>query len=99
MLNFERLEELHSRLKIPLVLHGGSGLSAADFKKCIAFGVRKINVFTEIMLEPGKAVKQRLSEQPSWKAGYTDLMGLAINSMKEAVKRNMDIFGSSNKAR
>lgn len=58
-------------------------MSAADFQKCIALGVRKINLFAEIMLEPGEA-------------GYTDMMGLAINSMKEAVKRNMDIFGSSN---
>lgn len=97
-LNFKRLEEISSHLKIPLVLHGGSGVSAQDFKKCIELGVRKINVFTEIMLEPGKFIKQRLSQEPSWKMDYTSLMGLSINSMKDAVKRNMDIFGSSNKA-
>lgn len=97
-LNFKRLEEIHSQLKIPLVLHGGSGLSAHDFIRCIELGIRKINVFTEIMLEPGKSIKQRLAEEPGWKAAYTDLMGLSIHTMKEAVKRNMDIFGSTHKA-
>jgi len=97
-LNFKRLKELQSQLKIPLVLHGGSGLSASDFKKCIELGVRKINVFTEIILEPGKVIKQRLSKQPLWKMEYTELMALSINSMKEAIKAHMDIFGSTNKA-
>lgn len=96
-LNFKLLEDLHSQLQIPLVLHGGSGLSADDFKKCIDLGIRKINVFTEIILEPGKVIKQRLFEQPSWKVEYTELMALSINSMKEAIKRNMEIFGSTNK--
>lgn len=97
-LNFERLKEINESLNIPLVLHGGSGLSPQDFKKCIELGVRKINVFTEIMLEPGKIIKQKMSQDPSWKLDYTSLMGLSINAMKDAVKRNMDIFGSTNKA-
>lgn len=97
-LNFKRLAEINAKLDIPLVLHGGSGLSAAEFKKCIELGVRKINVFTEIMLEPAKFIRQRLSEEPSWKLAYTDLMDISINAMKIAVKRNMDIFGSTGKA-
>ncbi len=97
-LNFKRLGELYSALEIPLVLHGGSGLSGQDFKRCIELGIRKINVFTEIMLEPGKAIRQRLAEEPGWKASYTELMGLSIQTMTEAVKRNMDIFRSTGKA-
>ncbi len=97
-LNFQRLGELNDRLDIPLVLHGGSGLTAEDFRRCIDLGIRKINVFTEIILEPGKAVKERLAQEPSWKLTYMDLMGLSINVMKDAVKKNMDIFRSTNKA-
>lgn len=97
-LNFKRLAEINEKLDIPLVLHGGSGLSAEEFKKCIELGVRKINVFTEIMLEPAKFIRQKLSEEPSWKLAYTDLMDISINAMKIAVKRNMDIFGSTGKA-
>lgn len=97
-LNFRRLEEISSSLDIPLVLHGGSGLSDADFQKCIQLGVRKINVFTEIMLEPGKLIKQKLVEAPSWKLEYHSLMGLSITAMKEAIMRNMNVFGSSGKA-
>jgi fructose-bisphosphate aldolase class II len=97
-LNFRRLAEISESLDIPLVLHGGSGLSDEDFKKCIQLGVRKINVFTEIMLEPGKLIKRKLAEAPSWKLEYHSLMGLSITAMKEAVMRNMDVFGSSGKA-
>lgn len=97
-LNFERLEEISSSLDIPLVLHGGTGLSEQEFKKCIRLGVRKINVFTEIMLEPGKLIKQKLVESPSWKLEYHSLMALSITAMKDAIKRNMDVFGSSGKA-
>ena len=46
-LNIPLLEEIHRRVSIPLVLHGGSGLSDQDFKDCIAGGISKINIYTE----------------------------------------------------
>lgn len=45
-LNFEILKEIAARVSLPLVLHGGSGLAAADFQRAISLGVCKINIAT-----------------------------------------------------
>ena len=48
-LDLPRLRTIRQRLpKVPLVMHGGSGLSDDDFRAAVASGVNKINVFTEI---------------------------------------------------
>lgn len=45
-LNFEILKEIAARVSLPLVLHGGSGLAAADFRRAISLGISKINIAT-----------------------------------------------------
>ncbi|ADK79951.1 ketose-bisphosphate aldolase [Sediminispirochaeta smaragdinae DSM 11293] len=47
-LDFERITAIHTRTAIPLVLHGGTGVSDEDFKKAIGLGILKINVGTEL---------------------------------------------------
>ena len=48
-LNFERLAELQKAVNVPLVLHGGSGISDEDFRRAISLGIRKINIATASM--------------------------------------------------
>ena len=57
VINFEVLKAIEERVSIPLVLHGGSGISDADFKRIIKHGVSKVNIFTELTQE----AKARLS--------------------------------------
>lgn len=45
-LNFDILKQIHAITATPLVLHGGSGISDADFTQCIEYGIRKINIAT-----------------------------------------------------
>ena len=46
-LAFDVLEEIHKRTgDLPLVLHGGSGISDADFQRAIGCGIRKVNIAT-----------------------------------------------------
>lgn len=45
-LNFDILKAIEERIQIPLVLHGGSGITAEDFRKSIHLGIRKINIAT-----------------------------------------------------
>lgn len=46
-LNFELLQQAHEALPdLPLVLHGGSGISDQDFRKAIGLGIAKINIAT-----------------------------------------------------
>lgn len=47
--DFERLAEIHEKVKIPLVLHGGSGTPDSDLKTAISLGIAKVNVATELI--------------------------------------------------
>ncbi|MDR1655340.1 MAG: class II fructose-bisphosphate aldolase [Treponema sp.] len=48
-LDLPRLREIAARVSVPLVLHGGSGLSDLDFRNCIQAGVVKINIYTDLV--------------------------------------------------
>lgn len=45
-LDFDRLAEIRKRVSIPLVLHGASGVSVEDVRKCIGLGITKVNIAT-----------------------------------------------------
>ena len=92
VLALKRIEELHEGQKAHLVLHGGSGLSDADFQNTIAGGIAKINVFTDVIL----AAKRALAEHPE--ASYNDGICLAREAMKEATLEKLRVFGSAGKA-
>lgn len=54
-LRFDILEKIKNKVDIPLVLHGGSGITDTDFQKAIELGICKINIatasFTELLNE------------------------------------------------
>ena len=58
-LDFELVKELSEQTGVPIVMHGGSGVSHADYKKVIANGVRKINYYTYMDKAGGDAVSQQ----------------------------------------
>lgn len=57
-INFDLLNQLNKKLKMPLVLHGGSGISKDDIKKCTELGIAKININTELQIENAKALEE-----------------------------------------
>jgi fructose/tagatose bisphosphate aldolase len=61
-LDFGRLQEIGGAVpNTPLVLHGGSGVSAELLRKAIACGIRKVNFGTELKNAFTNAVKTALS--------------------------------------
>jgi fructose-bisphosphate aldolase class II/tagatose 1,6-diphosphate aldolase GatY/KbaY len=62
-LDFERLASIRTVVDAPLVLHGSSGLSAADFRNAIKNGIAKINFATEIKDTFTRALKRSLVEK------------------------------------
>lgn len=90
-LDIPRLHEIRKTVSVPLVLHGGSGLSDDDFRNTVAGGISKINVFTDVIL----AAKRAIAEHPD--AGYTDLNLLAEDAMVEATVRKLELFGGCGK--
>ena len=93
-LNIERLKEIAGAVSVPLVLHGGSGLSDDDFKNTIRNGIAKVNIFTDLCLAGELAMKDGAEK----KLGYLETRNLKVEYIKEAVKHKMSLFGSVNKA-
>ena len=94
-LDFQRIADIFERTGVPLVLHGGSGLSDDDFRTAIREGVCKVNIFTDI----DKAGKAGIEEGLA--AGVKTMMGLIpyeIAAMKRVVANKMELFGSVGKA-
>ena len=90
-LDFERIETIAERTGVPLVLHGGSGLSDADFRTAVQKGVCKVNIFTDI----DKAGKAGIEEGLA--AGASSMMSLIpyeIEAMKRVVRNKLELFGS-----
>ena len=93
-LDFERLKKIREAVSVPLVLHGGSGLSKEDFKKTIEYGIAKVNIFTDVNQAAAKAAAD------NYKAGIgmTDLVPYIRTAVQAATENKMRIFGSVNKA-
>ena len=78
-------------VETPLVLHGGSGLTDEDFRKAIANGIAKVNIFTDINNASAKTAHDLFKEG----AGMTDLMPSITEAVKRATEEKMELFGSA----
>lgn len=95
-LNFEVLKKSRELTGMPLVLHGGTGISEEDFKTCIAGGIRKINVATATFLAVEQAA--RIYADTEEKRDYFKLSHQMAQEAYENVKQHILIFGSQGKA-
>lgn len=93
-LDFERIREIAGITDIPLVLHGGSGLSDSDFQKAIDCGISKVNIFTDINQAGAKAAYEAYQEG----FGLTELSEPTVEAIKVEVIKKMLLFKSNGKA-
>ncbi len=94
-LDFERIRQISTETNLPLVLHGGSGLSDDDFRTAVGIGISKINIFTDIDKAGKRGIEAGLA------AGAKTMMELLpyeINEMKQVVSEKLHLFGSVSKA-
>lgn len=90
-LHIDRIREIASAVKIPLVLHGGSGNSSEDFKAAISAGVSIIHVNTELRVAYRKALALALQENPEEIAPYKYLKPPRL-AMEKVVLEKLKIF-------
>lgn len=93
-LDLDLLKKISSTVNIPLVLHGGSGLSDDQFKQCIEMGICKVNIFTDI----NKAAASAAYNNYKNGCGITDVIPHMRQAVKSATEEKMRIFGSVGKA-
>jgi fructose-bisphosphate aldolase class II len=91
-LDFERIRAIARAVDVPLVLHGGSGLTDSDFKQAIYDGISKVNIFTDINVA---AVKAACNNFKDVDRGIIDLIPGQVEAVKEEVIKKLTLFGST----
>ena len=87
-LDFERLSKIHSLVSVPIVMHGGSGVSERDYREVIKRGVRKVNYYTYMAAAGGEAVSGKSYKQ------FHDALLDGKAAMKKNVKKAIRIFSN-----
>jgi len=96
-IHYDIIKEVVSRIPVPVVLHGGSGVPDEMIREAIQSGVGKINVNTENQVACTSAIREVLGKDAKVYDPRKYLTP-ARNAMKEVVKEKIRLFGSSNKA-
>lgn len=94
-LDIQRLSDINQALKIPLVIHGGTGLSEQQFGQLIANGVAKINYYTALS---DAAARQIQANGDNISSGYTGMVRNLRGVIAAEAARCMDFWGSAGRA-
>lgn len=95
-LRFDILDKVADSVDVPLVLHGGTGISEEDFIRCHQHGIKKINIATATFAASEGKVREAYEKGEI--KGYYDLHQKEIEGAYENAKRHMEIFYSVGKA-
>lgn len=91
-LDFLRLEEIKRMIKVPIVLHGSSGIPADSLRKAIALGVRKININTEVSTKGIQAARSFLADHLDKNTRFETLAKAAEGEMSKTVADYINLF-------
>lgn len=103
-LDLTRLETVHKRVGVPMVLHGGTGIEDDSIRAAIRLGVRKINYGTYMKQKYLSVIRQALSTDevnPHALLGdgsETDLMVVGRKVVRDAVLERIELLGCCGKA-
>ncbi len=101
-LDFDALDAIQAETgKLPLVLHGGSGIPDEMIKKAITLGVSKVNVISECQLYFQEATRKYIVAGIDLEGkGYDPrkLLAPGAEAIKQCVKDRMEVFGCIGKA-
>lgn len=96
-LDHERIRNIAELVKIPLVLHGSSGVMDDEMKKGIKEGLCKINVATQLNMAFVEGMKKALNEKPE-EVDPRKILAVSKELLKKVVKDRIRVFGSQGKA-
>jgi ketose-bisphosphate aldolase len=96
-LDFDRLDEILKLTDCPLVLHGGTGIPIADIQKCIAMGLAKVNVGTELKAAFSNTIRKMCAELPASEFDPRKFLKPVKAVCAAIVKEKLEAFGSAGK--
>ncbi len=89
-LAFDVLQEIHNQTQVPLVLHGGSGITDEDFRKAISLGICKVNIATASFNSLTKKAEEYL--QGAGVHNFFDLNTAMVQGVYANVKHHIEVF-------
>lgn len=95
-LDYARLDKIRAATTVPLVIHGGSGLSDDQYRKLIAHGIAKINYYTALAELAGRSIKESLLA--GRKTDCNEVTAGVRGVVRDEVQRCMGLWGSSGRA-
>ncbi len=95
-LDYARLAKLRDSTLIPLVIHGGSGLSDDQYRKLVANGAAKINFFTALTDAAERSIKEYFSENRKY--SYPQVVAGVRNAVRAETLRCLQICGAGGRA-
>lgn len=90
VLDLDRVKVIAEKTSLPLVMHGGSGVSPEDYRTGIANGLRKINYYSYMSKAGTNAVKELLAKEDV--TFFHDLALAAEKAMSEDAEKAMRVF-------
>jgi fructose/tagatose bisphosphate aldolase len=103
-LNLALLEQIAERARVPLVLHGGTGISSGALREAVALGVTKVNFGTYLKQRYLDAVRQAIGHDcPDphrllGMGGREDVLMAGRMAVRDAVLERIDLLGCGGKA-
>lgn len=94
-LDFTRLARINESVNVPLVIHGGTGLSDQQYQKLIDNGVAKINCFTALS---ELAVERMATNLAKDRSGYRNMIANLHEEMTAVVQQMMQVWRSAGRA-
>ncbi len=91
-LNFDILHEVKARVALPLVMHGGSGVSQEDYRTAIASGIRKINYYTYMAKAGGEAARCLADSRTGKPVYFYEIDDIGFEAMKQNAQSAMRMF-------
>jgi len=96
-IRYERIEQLVAATQMPMVLHGGSGLSNEVFARLIALGAAKVNISTDLKKTYADGFRTYLEQKPT-EYNPLKLIGAVRGDVMRMAQAYFKIFGSEGKA-
>ncbi len=89
-LAFDVLDDIRRKVEIPLVLHGGSGITDQEFQKLIRTGITKVNIATASFNAVTEAVKEHMKKDCSH--SYFSISEAMVRGTYENVRHHIRVF-------
>ncbi|SCL90397.1 class II fructose-bisphosphate aldolase [Sporanaerobacter sp. PP17-6a] len=94
-IDFDRLVSIKEKVSIPLVLHGGSSTGDDNLKKAVKLGITKVNIFTDLLIEGAKYIKDHIEKEKS--STMESIYKEGMTGYKNMLKHYMYLFESVNR--